>query len=262
MKEEKREATGPIIIGATGGSGTRALANLLVESNKIYLGRNHNPAMDCLDFKPFYDEWITRLTLPLFDSMRPIEIDVELAATQSFEKCFESYLRQLESEKIETLWGWKGPRSMYLLPFFYAVFPALKFIHLVRDGRDMAYSSNQNQLNLYGETIINRSMLNRPTPVNSIALWSTMNMRVADYGREHLKEAYFCLRYEDMVFDRTSTLERLAKFLNIESEALLKKAKLISPNKNCGHWKSKTNDDHISDVVSEGADGLYYFTYR
>ena len=37
-------------------------------------------------------------------------------------------------------WGWKEPRSIYLLPFFHRHLPALRFLHVVRDGRDMALS--------------------------------------------------------------------------------------------------------------------------
>ena len=47
-------------------------------------------------------------------------------------------------------WGWKEPRSIYLLPFFHQQLPALRFLHVVRDGRDMALSANQNQLRKHG----------------------------------------------------------------------------------------------------------------
>ena len=45
-----------------------------------------------------------------------------------------------------TAWGWKEPRSIYLVPFLDAAMPSLRFLHFVRDGRDMAFSENQNQL--------------------------------------------------------------------------------------------------------------------
>ena len=53
----------------------------------------------------------------------------------------------------------KNPRSMFLLPFFDSYFPALKFIHIVRDGRDMAYSKNQNQLHKHGSTLLDQDQL-------------------------------------------------------------------------------------------------------
>ena len=45
-----------------------------------------------------------------------------------------------------TLWGWKGPRSIYFLPFYQAVFgDNFRFLHVLRDGRDVAYGDNQMQ---------------------------------------------------------------------------------------------------------------------
>ena len=42
--------------------------------------------------------------------------------------------------------------SEHLPPsFFHAISPALRFLHVVRDGRDMALSENQNQLRKHGE---------------------------------------------------------------------------------------------------------------
>ena len=53
-------------------------------------------------------------------------------------------------------WGWKEPRSIYLLPFFHRHLPGLRFLHVVRDGRDMAFSENQNQLRKHGEARVSR----------------------------------------------------------------------------------------------------------
>ena len=50
-------------------------------------------------------------------------------------------------------WGWKHPHSLLLLPLLVDAWPRLRFVHVVRDGRDMAFSANRNQLaggKLYG----------------------------------------------------------------------------------------------------------------
>jgi hypothetical protein len=47
-------------------------------------------------------------------------------------------------------WGWKQPRSTLLLPFLDRVLPNLRFMHLIRDGRDMAYSANRTVTELHG----------------------------------------------------------------------------------------------------------------
>ena len=45
-------------------------------------------------------------------------------------------------DKEGRLWGWKGPRSIYFLPFYQAVFgDHFRFLHVMRDGRDVAYGT-------------------------------------------------------------------------------------------------------------------------
>jgi hypothetical protein len=44
------------------------------------------------------------------------------------------------------LWGWKGPRAIYFLPFYQAVFgDHFRFLHVLRDGRDVSFGDNQMQ---------------------------------------------------------------------------------------------------------------------
>ncbi len=51
-------------------------------------------------------------------------------------------------------WGWKAPRSIFLLPFLHIRMQGLTVVHLVRDGRDMPYSRNQNQLHKHGRSVL------------------------------------------------------------------------------------------------------------
>ena len=51
-------------------------------------------------------------------------------------------------------YGFKAPVAMTLLPFWQALEPKLKFLHVVRDGRDIAFSANQVVRQLMGSTYI------------------------------------------------------------------------------------------------------------
>ena len=55
-------------------------------------------------------------------------------------------------QKEQTLgWGWKIPGNFYILKQLAERYPNLKYIHSLRNGLDMAFSKNQNQLNNWGE---------------------------------------------------------------------------------------------------------------
>lgn len=42
--------------------------------------------------------------------------------------------------KLDFKWGWKDPRNTFLLPFWLDIFPKAKFIHIYRNGIDVANS--------------------------------------------------------------------------------------------------------------------------
>src|SRR5205807_8226874 len=116
---------------------------------------------------------------------------------QEFQQALERHLSGSTAES--TRWGWKAPRSVYLLPFLHAQFPQLKFIHVLRDGRDMAFSKNQNQLRKHGRAILNwRERWFYPVPLRSLLLWERVNLRAAEYGEGRLCENYYRVRFEDL----------------------------------------------------------------
>ena len=56
-------------------------------------------------------------------------------------------------------------------------------VHLVRDGRDMAYSKTSSRLEADGGPLIARTSTRAPGPVAPIALWSRINLVAAPTGR-------------------------------------------------------------------------------
>lgn len=254
----------PLIIGATGGSGTRAIAQLLIGSGHVYLGKNHNRALDCLDFKSFYDRHIPDF-LPLFYSQELLSNATEFGQSMmriDFKQSLNHYQEDAlgsGSNWANAVWGWKGPRSLFLLPFWHAVFPDLRFLHVVRDGRDMAYSTNQNQLLLYGELSLAEKSGSQAE--RSIALWERANITASKYANKHMARQYHCIKYEDLVFETDNTLIDLADFLDIDANNLLRHKSRISPSPTYGRWKTQCQES-VESVVNRGSRGLYYFGYR
>ena len=86
---------------------------------------------------------------------------------------------------------------MYVLPLIHARFPKMSFVHVLRDGRDMAVSDNRNQLRkhyaaLFGEP---SSELDHQA---ALRLWSATNVMVARWGERVLGERYLQVRFEDL----------------------------------------------------------------
>ena len=163
------------MIGATGGSGTRVVARI-VRAGGMYIGRNLNRYEDALDFGYYSDRWINRY---LASGREGPDAALAEEMASDLRSVVADHCAGLPAETIR--WGWKEPRSIYLLPFLREQLPTLRFLHFVRDGRDMAFSDNQKQLRKHGPAAL-AGRLSWRQPVRSIALWSRVNQSAADYG--------------------------------------------------------------------------------
>jgi sulfotransferase family protein len=225
----------PLIIGATGGSGTRIVARLARHAG-YDLGAHLNEAEDALEFYSFHDRWINRFT----GAQRRGKALSKNEAAQMKRDFQDALARHLSRWTIESgaRWGWKAPRSVYLLPFLHIQFPKLKFIHVLRDGRDMAFSKNRNQLRKHGRAVLN--WCERwfcPLPVRSLLLWERVNLRAAEYSEAQLRENYHRVRFEDLCQAPIETSERILKFLeaNVDTESFARSE--ISPPASIGRWR-------------------------
>ena len=156
----------PMVIGGTGGSGTRAVA-AVVRAGGGNIGANLNHALDDREIADFHDRWINLWLTEPEASEAPMRRELT------------ALLESRSGAAGETaVWGWKCPTSIYLLPFLDHVVPGFRFLHVVRDGRDMALSRNQNQLRKHGDAFLGDT--GDAGPRGSIVLRSRVNEEAAE----------------------------------------------------------------------------------
>jgi hypothetical protein len=249
-------ASAPLIIGATGGSGTRVIARIARHAG-YDLGRNVNSAEDALEFYSFHDKWINRFVGTERKDRRLTAGELERMRSE-----FQSALnRHRPSDSQTTHWGWKAPRSIYLLLFLHEQFPNLKFIHVVRDGRDMALSRNQNQLNKHGAAVLGWSeRLFRSKPERSLLLWERVNLHAAELGESKLHQDYLRVRFEDLCEKPVETTADVIKFLGarIDPEAIARAE--IAPPSTLQRWRTYP-PDLIAKLEQLGGKSLRKFGY-
>ncbi len=245
------------MIGATGGSGTRVVARLARHAG-YDLGRNLNSAEDALEFYSFHDKWINR-----FVSAERRGTTLSKSDVQWMEAEFQSALDRHCPETIrkERHWGWKAPRSIYLLRFLHARLPGLKFIHVVRDGRDMALSLNQVQLRKHGGAILTwNERFFRSRPERSLLLWARVNLHAAEFGESDLRENYLRVRYEDLCAKPVETTAQVINFLGarVDPEPIARSE--ISPPLTLQRWRNYP-PALIATLEELGGDSLRRFGY-
>jgi hypothetical protein len=117
--------------------------------------------------------------------------------------------------------GDKTPGYATAIPILHHLFPSARFVHLIRDGRDVCLSANS----WYRvEKLKRRFACWRENPVASAALWWEMHVR---HGREagtRLEPGlYFELRYEKLVANPFQESSALCDFLGLRySDSMLR----------------------------------------
>jgi len=236
----------PVIIGAVGGSGTRVVARIVRHAG-FFIGSNLNESEDALDFVEFYDRWINRY---IRSRAEPLLREEASRMNAEFESCLMRHRSGITEPS--KLWGWKEPRSIYLLPFFHAHFLQMKFIQVVRDGRDMAFSGNQNQLRKHGCAVLEPELNAAPQPVRTAALWSAVNLTAAAYAEAHLGASYLAVRFESLCADPNLVVERIFSFLGAPRTSVASAIDEITPPATIERWKL-TRDQSLLDAISNQA---------
>jgi hypothetical protein len=260
------QAESPLVILGTGGSGTRAVASLAREAG-YYMGSNLNPAGDSLDLGRLMRRWPNRYLrvsnwvdeMWLGSDRRRFRFPRAMAG--DFQAAIEEHRRGLEDPAAP--WGWKAPRTILLLPFVYEMLPSARIVHLVRDGRDMAYSRNQNQLRQHGRKVLPPSEKRIPRAHASIMFWARLNLAAARYGERFIGANRLLLRYEDLCADPGAAAMRLVEFLEcpvpedrIRSAAI----EIVRPPDSLGRWKER-EPGRIKAVERRGEAALRAFGY-
>jgi hypothetical protein len=233
----------PVVIFGTGGSGTRVV-QILTDQSGYYLGANLNRAGDALDIGHFMRRWLDRYlrsTDWIGEMARGSEksrFGYPPAMAEDFALTLEDHRHTLSDPQAP--WGWKAPRTILIFPFVHELFADMRVIHLVRDGRDMAYSRNQQQMRRHAPQLLDAAQNEASEPMRSIAFWTRVNMAAARYGERELGDNYLRMRYEDICADPSTAVVQLLDFIDSPAprESMQRVAKeKIRPSTSIGRWR-------------------------
>lgn len=283
--KNKNTIKGPIVIGGIGGSGTRVVASILREL-RIFIGNDLNIPLDNLSYtllfkrsKWFYSNFsnkseiekglcilekkMTNLGhLTLSDYWFLIKATSQMyryghnvMKDGSGEWAIERF-KALVSCKVDLEsylgWGWKEPNSHLILNHMDCYFSEFKYIHAIRNGLDMAFSNNQQQLFNWAK------LYNIETPQNakdipnaSFQYWLRANMKVIEYGNLMGNDRFFLLNFDQLCIDPVSELQRLLTFLNIapNEEIFMRLIELLKVPKTLGRYKNHNLDWFMPEYI-------------
>lgn len=233
-----------VAIGGMGGSGTRVLVDVLMAAG-LDFGVGVNSTMDNVFFSRFLNdpEWQRTASQVAFSERLRIFEKIMLGQVLSGEE-MAAYARGVMAHKVvrqparkvmEVRWlnwkrrlglggkvresgvfAFKEPHIQVMLPQIAAYFRQLKYIHVVRHGLDMAYSSNLGLVTLWGDRLgLELPKTDAEKPMVQLEAWIRSRNAVLEFAAEHLPGRFLEVKYEDICLHPARVLPPLLDFAGI-----------------------------------------------
>jgi hypothetical protein len=136
----------------------------------------------------------------------------------------------------------------------------MKFLHVIRDGRDMAFSDNNVQLQKHGAAILDRDVLDAPQPIKSAALWALVNLEAAFYGELHIAENYLLVKFETLCARPCDVVGGILDFLGCSNRDAALVAKDVVPPSTLDRWRN-LHEGTLQSIHIHAEDALRKFGY-
>ncbi|HYG86568.1 MAG TPA: sulfotransferase [Azospirillum sp.] len=268
----------PVVLGATGGTGSSMLRTALAgvgaymgevlpvgceaELGRPLTGVEVNRHGDFLPFMAVLDRIvpaILRVVRRLDYAVSDLPSDLARDALGAVRRTVDG-LRTGKPEGA-AVWGWKNPRTIFVLPLLAEVMPDLTYVHVIRDGRAVAISPNQIQMERHYADLFTEQP-GPDTAVASIRFWAATNLQAMACGRRLFGSRYHLFRLEDATATGDGSFPALVRDLlpGCPAERLeAARAILVPPSR---HGWEDLPPDRRAAIEAAGADGLARFGYR
>ncbi|MGH9383604.1 MAG: sulfotransferase family protein [Vicinamibacterales bacterium] len=133
-----------------------------------------------------------------------------------FQKAVHGYYRRLGSPAGP--WGWKFPEAYVIGPYVHDTFPSARYIHLLRDGRDIAFKRHLTDVSEHrlARRILHRQdALELPHHLQAALSWALQVELFTAFQSSLPPGRVLTIRYEQMVEHPHHVATEIAQFLGV-----------------------------------------------
>lgn len=202
----------PVVLMGRGHSGTRVLSWLCAHLG-VQLGSSPAHVQGDPDDLTFTNQIKTmarhNLDVTSMDAVRPAEL-------RRFQRAVAAYYDRMG--RPDGPWGWKFPETYLIAPYVARTFPDARYLHLVRDGRDVAFKTHltDDPRHRLGRAVLARcGATGEPHHLQAAASWAWQVDRFDAFRPELPAAQVLDMRFQDICRSPMEWAERLAEFLEL-----------------------------------------------
>ena len=210
--QEMLSRQNPIVLMGRGHSGTRVLSWLCTHLG-VNLGTSESLATGDADDQKFTQQ-IKKITLNNISSTGNGEINKK--DLHRFQKAVMGYFTRLHCP--QTHWGWKFPETYLIAPYIATTFPEARYIHLVRDGRDIAFKrhlTDDPQRKLGKKILAAQNALGLPHHLQAALSWAFQVDNFDRFRPSVSAEQVIDVTFEHICLHPYETAQQLCAFLHL-----------------------------------------------
>ena len=260
----------PIFIIGSQRSGTSFLYRLIQKHLKIGFGRDNGNFVRFLKLLPYYEPLENEanlrklikdiIAIPEFKKrFKGFQIDIDDFIQNLEERSYREVVREFYAEwachNAMIRWGGKTPDYSLHAKTLYELFPDAKFIHIIRDGRDVALSLFNLDWGAKDSLIAAKH-------------WEERVASALAFGKQLDAGTYMEMRYEQLVQYPEKEFERLIHFIEYEEdrtkiiEDFKRETSPIVKRDNFDKWRTKLSKRQIKTFEHVGGKLLQELSYE
>lgn len=265
----------PVGVGGVGGSGTRVVADLLRELG-FHLGDDLNDPLDNLwftllfkrrgmltgevtdaEFRFCWEAFEAAMTgtgaarRGGWDQLPPF---LDTLVRDGRSQHSPEWLAQRANSLLAALrasretgnpWAWKEPNSHMVLDRLLQFVPGLRFVLVIRNGLDMAWSANQNQPAFWeGLVLPPGAGIPEPPSRAALAYWCAAHRRAFSLGQA-IGERFHTVYFDRLCVSPRDEISRLFEFLGatVDSDNLTRISRIVKRPSSIGRYRSRPLKD-------------------
>jgi hypothetical protein len=193
LRRNRKKPPQPIFIGGEGRSGTTLMRAMINNHPKIFCGPETHFFID-KNFIDYHDVMVNHYSNRISEYNENVRDEVN----QMYRGMINNFFTKHMNANKKRRWADKTPYNVKVIDFLLEVFEGnIKFIHMIRDGRDVASSITTMP---WGPKTVKEAAHN----------WTTI---IANTRKHVGKDYYIEIKYEDLVREETKILKEVCEFL-------------------------------------------------